>query len=48
MNTKKPETKSPTGRLTTASPPMQNIPLRTPEGQALRKALLLHLQQARQ
>ena len=34
---------SPTGRLTRSEPNIQNIPIRTPEGSAIREALLKHL-----
>jgi len=35
--------KSPTGRLATSQPNMQNIPIRTPEGKKIRDAFLKSL-----
>lgn len=38
---------SPTGRLRRAEPNMQNIPIRTPEGAAIRAALVKHLERSK-
>ena len=35
--------KSPTGRLANKGPNMQNIPIRTPEGKAIRDALIKNM-----
>lgn len=35
---------TPTGRIKRDGPNMQNIPIRTPEGKAIRDALIKHLE----
>lgn len=35
--------KSPTGRIARSEPNMQSIPIRTPEGAAIREALVHHM-----